>query len=67
MHRRRLLQLLGATAAIPPLRAFTAPSLAPQEEAFLDDMQRRGCLYFAEQVGAKTGEVLDRAAASDPR
>jgi hypothetical protein len=66
MHRRRLLQLLGATAAIPPLRAFTAPSLAPQEEAFLDDMQRRGCLYFAEQVGAKTGEVLDRAAASDP-
>jgi hypothetical protein len=28
-------------------------------------MQRRGCLYFAEQAGAQSGQVLDRAAATN--
>ena len=39
--------------------------LAPQDDAFLDDLERRGCLYFVEQSGAKTGQVLDRAAANN--
>jgi hypothetical protein len=70
MQRRRLLKLLSATAlapALPSLAAHSlpAPSLSPADGAFLDDMQRRGCLYFTEQVGAKTGQVLDRAAAAN--
>ena len=28
-------------------------------------MQRRACLFFTEQVGVKTGQVLDRAAAAN--
>ena len=71
MERRKVLEMLAAAALLPQLPAFGAqkkPSsptstLAPEDEAFLDDMQRRGCLYFAEQVGAKTGQILDRAAA----
>jgi hypothetical protein len=73
MHRRKVLEMLAATAFLPQLPALAAqrksssPSttLTPEDEAFLDDMQRRGCLYFVEQVGAKTGQVLDRAAAID--
>jgi len=44
--------------------ASTNP-LTPDDEAFLDDMQRRGCLYFTEQAGKTSGQVLDRAAASN--
>jgi hypothetical protein len=38
--------------------------LAPADDAFLDDMQRRACLYFTEQAGAQSGQVLDRAIAT---
>jgi len=75
MKRRKVLELLAGAALLPNLPAFaalaprpSAPndiSLPPEDEAFLDDLQRRGCLYFVEQVGAKTGQVLDRAAANN--
>jgi hypothetical protein len=83
MQRRDLLRLLaGATLAGPletlalaPPKDSPSPAhpLAPADEAFLDDMQRRGCRYFAEQASPRTGQVLDRArwqngtGALDPR
>ena len=46
--------------------------LSKEDEAFLDDLERQGCLFFWEQASAKTGQVLDRArndltGALDPR
>ena len=58
--------LAGATAACAlPLPAQTAPSLKADDAAFLDDLQRRGCLYFLEQASDVTGQVLDRASAAN--
>lgn len=57
--------MLAAGALTPPLHALAAvrsSRLAPQDEAFLDDLERRGCQFFAEQASATTGQVLDRAA-----
>jgi hypothetical protein len=68
MNRRTVLQLLAAITAANPLSAFTQPSpstLSPDDEAFLDDMQRRACLYFVEQASPTTGQVLDRARAGN--
>jgi hypothetical protein len=68
MQRRECLKLLAGAALVP---AFTAQAFAPEsrlgadDEAFFDDMQRRGCLFFAEQAGKASGQVLDRAAAND--
>jgi len=73
MSRRRALHLLGATAAatvLPvrnvaqgtgsiPLRKST---LAKVDDEFLDEMERRACLYFVEQSSPTNGQVLDRAA-----
>jgi hypothetical protein len=39
--------------------------LTHDDEAFLDDMQRRACLFFVEQASPTTGQVLDRAAANN--
>jgi len=64
MQRRRMLQLLAGSTLVPTLSAFAA-SLTSADEAFLDDMQRRGCLFFAEQASATTGQVLDRAEAAN--
>jgi hypothetical protein len=65
MDRRTLLELLSATALSQPLSALAlTPSpdaLTPADNAFLADLQRRGCLFFAEQAGPTTGQVLDRA------
>ncbi|HEY4355102.1 MAG TPA: glucoamylase family protein [Acidobacteriaceae bacterium] len=70
MHRRHVLQLLATGAVgscLSPAfaRSLTgaASGLSAADEAFLDDMQRRACLFFVEQAGEKTGQVLDRAAA----
>jgi hypothetical protein len=64
MQRRRMIQLLAGSAALPSLSAF-AKGLPSADEALLDDMQRRGCLFFAEQASAATGQVLDRAVAAN--
>ncbi len=61
---------LGAAAPVPmPAEAASPPhagaglpyTLRPEDVAFLDEMQRAACLYFAEQTGPETGQVLDRA------
>jgi hypothetical protein len=67
MQRRDCLKLLAGAALLPALssHAFPTkprPALSPDDEVFLDDMQRRGCLFFAEQAGKISGQVLDRAA-----
>jgi hypothetical protein len=64
MDRRTLLKLLASSALAGPIAGSSA--LAAQEkvsradESFLDDLERRGCLYFAEQASPHTGQVLDR-------
>jgi len=52
--------------------ASEAWKLSKEDEAFLDDLERQGCLYFWEQASPKTGQALDRArndlgGARDPR
>lgn len=65
--RRQSLGWLAASAAGLRLPALArTPHLSAPDEAFLDDLQRRGCLFFTEQAGPRTGQVLDRAAADDP-
>jgi hypothetical protein len=56
-----MLQLLAGTT----LHSAFGSGLPSPDEAFLDDMQRRGCLFFAEQASATTGQVLDRAQAAN--
>ncbi|AEU38536.1 glucoamylase family protein [Granulicella mallensis] len=70
MERRTLLKLLAGSALLPQIPAFARTkkpnnTLTQEDDAFLDEMQRRGCLYFVEQAGAKTGQVLDRAASAN--
>lgn len=72
--RRQAVRTFAATAAaayVLPASA-SAPHPAParsaltlSQEALLDDLERRGCLYFVEQVGAASGQVLDRARADN--
>src|ERR1700679_3054686 len=64
MDRRTLLKFITASAVIRPGFAPAAPpnSLSHSDEALLDDIERRGCLYFTEQASPNTGQVLDRAA-----
>ena len=61
MDRRALLKLLAATALSRPMFALASAPLASADEDFLDDLERRACLYFAEQASPRTGQVLDRA------
>lgn len=65
MDRRALLKLLAAAALSRPtfVHASSPASepLSSTDESFLDDLQRRGCLYFIEQASPRTGQVLDRA------
>ncbi len=67
MERRKVLQLIASGALLEPLSALAAPAeLSGEDDAFLDDLIKRGCLYFEEQIGEKTGQVLDRAVADNP-
>ena len=63
LDRRTLLKLLAASAlAGPDLRLDAATfNLTHADHALLDDIERRGCLFFAEQASPNTGQVLDRA------
>ncbi|HKF47310.1 MAG TPA: glucoamylase family protein [Terracidiphilus sp.] len=81
IHRRQALKLLalaaGSAACSASLSARTlsaaqTPRIARDDEAFLDDLIRQGCLYFWEQGHPATGQVLDRSrndlnGARDPR
>jgi hypothetical protein len=72
MNRRNALKLLAAgavAATLPgPVTGAQAPeyTLTPADVAFLDEMQRRGCMYFLDQGSPTSGGVLDRARAFDP-
>jgi hypothetical protein len=65
MQRRGLLQLAAGAALLRPLACIGAelaePKLSAEDNAFLEDLQRRGCLFFVEQASATTGQILDRA------
>lgn len=60
----------AVAAAVLPMMLEAKPQgtlratnrLSPADDAFLDEMERRALRYFVEQVGAATGQVLDRAA-----
>ena len=62
MDRRDLLKLLAGTAISSPFPSLGQAHSA-DDDAFLDDMQMRGCLYFVEQASPVTGQVLDAATA----
>jgi hypothetical protein len=54
----------ATTVAPPTAPSLPAAGLTADDSAFLDDLQRRGCLYFVEQASPVNGQVLDRAAAT---
>lgn len=73
--RRAFLGTLGASAAALSLAgplACHAQMRSSLDAAFLDDLIRRGVLFFWEQASPVTGQILDRArndlgGARDPR
>lgn len=77
MNRREMLVALAATAgcALAPRGMAFADEpwkVNKEDEAFLDDLERQGCLFFWEQASPNTGQILDRARNSltgerDPR
>ena len=76
MSRRRMLAGAAAAAGCAFLPHGLACAgkwkLTPEDEAFLDDLERHAFLYFWEQASAATGQILDRArndlnGARDPR
>jgi hypothetical protein len=77
MHRRELLKAMATAAGFALLPEWALLAGEPwkpskEDEAFLDDLERQGCLFFWEQGSSNTGQVLDRArqdlgGARDPR
>ena len=77
MDRRQMLRLMAlaggsAAAGNAFARAGEAQRLTREDESFLDDVIRQGCLFFYEQASPATGQVLDRSrnnlgGARDPR
>jgi hypothetical protein len=66
MNRRQMLKTMAAAAGcalLPASLAFADEPWKPtiEDEAFLDDLQRQGCLFFWEQGSPRTGQILDRA------
>lgn len=65
-HRSR--QRKASKPAPAPAREAALPAsplgfpLTREQDRFLDDLERGALLYFLEQSGAATGQVLDRAA-----
>lgn len=76
ISRRSMLAATAAAACCTLLPSHSAHAgtagLTQEDEAFLDDLERRACLFFWEQASPATGQVLDRArhdlgGARDPR
>src|ERR1700691_4307501 len=66
MNRRQMLKAMAGAAGFALLPASLALADEPwkptaEDEAFLDDLQRQGCLFFWEQGSPRTGQILDRA------
>jgi len=64
--RRQMLLVMamaaGYTLAPGPFAlADDSTERSKEDEAFLDDLERQGCLFFWEQASVKTGQILDRA------
>ena len=51
-----------SAAAQVPLRGPAVPRLSRDDNAFLEELTRKGCMFFFEQADAVSGQVLDRAA-----
>jgi hypothetical protein len=73
LHRRDAFRLLAAAPLLASVRGLaqtqrettTDPmQLSAAEAAFLDDLERRGSLFFIEQANPANGQVLDRATAA---
>ena len=62
------LHAFAQTSSLAPVDLHLTPEPYPHyvlthdDEAFLDDMQRRACLFYVEQASPTTGQILDRAA-----
>ena len=77
MSRRQMLQSMALAAGCvlaPQGMAFASEpwKISKEDEAFLYDLERQGCLFFWEQGSPSTGQILDRArhdlgGARDPR
>ena len=63
----------GFLFADKPSEPSEPSNRSKEDEAFLEDLERQGCLFFWEQASATTGQILDRArndlspGARDPR
>lgn len=53
---------MAGSALATPRVPFPTSNLTSEDRQFLDDFGKRCFLYFTEQVGPKTGIVMDRAA-----
>ena len=63
-NRREVLRLIAAAAGYAWGSASAQSGAAvPAQDAFLDELERRGCRYFWEQASSRTGQVRDRALA----
>lgn len=63
---RVALAVVGFAILVAPLAALAAPTmdipkLTDRDQSFLDDVQKRGVLFFAEHSDAVTGLTRDRA------
>jgi hypothetical protein len=77
ISRRRMLTTMAAAMGCALMPAGAAGARHPwkpskEDNAFLDDLERQGCLFFWEQASPVTGQILDRArndlaGARDPR
>ncbi len=72
LNRREMIAMLGAAGIASRVPSAFAAPLAQDDDAFLDDLEKRACLFFWEQASPRTGQVLDRArhdlnGALDPR
>jgi hypothetical protein len=63
LSRRAMLKAVAAAAgcALAPRGIAWAAERSKEDEAFLDDLERQGCLFFWEQGSPRTGQILDRA------
>jgi hypothetical protein len=53
-------------SSAPGARAPGTPTLSPEDDKFLDDLERANFLFFWEQASAKTGMVKDRCNIHNP-
>lgn len=58
--RRNILTLMGARMGLGAAVEIPEPLLSPDDDAFLDQLQRANFLYFWEQTDPQTGLVKDR-------